>query len=94
MHSILYETSRSDKLLDWYDRHARIMPWRVPPEAKRKGVLPDAYKVWLSEIMLQQTQINTAVPYYNRWVKIYPTLSHVAKAKSSKLLPTPLTGKV
>ena len=66
-----------EKLLDWYDLKHRKLPFRSTK---------DPYKIWISEIMLQQTQINTAVPYYNQWVKIYPTLSHVAKAKFSKLL--------
>ena len=66
-----------EKLLDWYDLNHRKLPFRSTK---------DPYKIWISEIMLQQTQINTAVPYYNQWVKMYPTLSHVAKAKFSKLL--------
>ena len=42
-------------LLDWYDRHARVMPWRVGPDERAAGTRPDPYRVWLSEVMLQQT---------------------------------------
>ncbi len=65
------------KLLDWYDSNHRKLPFRLTN---------DPYKIWISEIMLQQTQINTVIPYYNNWVKKYPTLNHVAKAKFSELL--------
>ena len=44
-------------LLPWYDRHARALPWRVGPEARLAGLRPDPYRVWLSEIMLQQTTV-------------------------------------
>ena len=72
-------SSEIEKLLDWYDLKHRKLPFRSTK---------DPYKIWISEIMLQQTQINTAVPYYNHWVKSYPTLGHVAKAKLSDLLKT------
>ena len=66
-----------EKLLNWYDLNHRELPFRSTN---------DPYKIWISEVMLQQTQINTAIPYYNNWVKKYPTLGHVAKAKFSELL--------
>ena len=46
-------------LLAWYDRHARVLPWRAGP-----GHRTDAYRVWLSEIMLQQTTVKAVAPYY------------------------------
>ena len=49
-------------LLDWYDRHARVLPWRAPP-----GRRADPYRVWLSEIMLQQTTVATVGPYFARF---------------------------
>lgn len=86
MHSIVCETSRSDTLLNWYDRHARIMPWRVPPEAKRKGVLPDAYKVWLSEIMLQQTTVAAVKSYFEYFVDRWPTVEDLAAAEDGDVM--------
>ena len=53
------------------------MPWRLTN---------DPYKIWLSEIMLQQTQVKTVIPYYNKWVKKYPTLESVAKSNIDDLL--------
>ena len=53
------------------------MPWRSTN---------DPYKIWLSEIMLQQTQVKTVIPYYNKWIKKYPTLESVAKSNIDDLL--------
>ncbi len=67
----------SRRLLEWYDRHARQMPWR--------GV-GDAYAVWISEIMLQQTQVDTVIPYYQRWMRRFPTLTQLAAASEQEVL--------
>ena len=56
-------------LLAWYDRHRRSLPWRAVP-----GEAPDPYRVWLSEVMLQQTTVTAAIPYYERFVRRFPTL--------------------
>lgn len=71
---------RSDlrrKLLAWFAIHARHMPWRSDPKP---------YHVWVSEIMLQQTQVATVLPYYERWMKSYPTVQHLAAADESELM--------
>lgn len=65
------------KLLSWYDHHKRDLPWR-----KTK----DPYAIWLSEIMLQQTNVETVIPYYHNFLKQMPTLADVAKANSETLL--------
>ena len=52
-------------LLAWYDRHARRLPWRLPPGSA--GV-PDPYRVWLSEVMLQQTTVAAVAPYYENFL--------------------------
>ena len=52
-------------LLDWYDRNARSLPWRTPPNA---AVRTDPYRVWLSEIMLQQTTVAAVGPYFERFM--------------------------
>jgi A/G-specific adenine glycosylase len=64
-------------LLAWYDRHAADLPWR-----RRR----DAYGIWLSEIMLQQTQVDTVKPYYERFLSAYPTVEALAAAPLSDVL--------
>jgi A/G-specific adenine glycosylase len=64
-------------LLDWYARHARRLPWR------EKG---DAYAVWVSEVMLQQTRVETVIPYYERWMVRFPTLADLAHASQQEVL--------
>ena len=73
-------------LLHWYDRHARDMPWRVPPAARKAGVCPDPYQVWLSEIMLQQTTVKHAAPYWEKFLELYPTVKALADAPREEVL--------
>jgi len=68
-------------LLAWYDRHRRILPWRAPP-----GSRPDPYRVWLSEIMLQQTTVPTVGPYFDRFVARWPDVSALAAASLDQVL--------
>jgi A/G-specific adenine glycosylase len=68
-------------LLDWYDRHRRNLPWRAPP-----GIRPDPYRVWLSEIMLQQTTVGTVGPYFDRFVARWPDISTLAGASLDEIL--------
>jgi A/G-specific adenine glycosylase len=70
-----------DDLLAWYDRHRRTLPWRAC-----KGEKVDPYKVWLSEIMLQQTTVKTVAPYYARFVARWPTVESLAAAKLDAVL--------
>ncbi len=71
------------RLLDWYDRHARGLPWRLPPG--RRGV-PDPYHVWLSEVMLQQTTVATVTPYYRRFLARWPSVRKLASAELDEVL--------
>jgi A/G-specific adenine glycosylase len=64
--------SIADRLLAWYDRHHRDLPWRTPPSALAKGVRPDPYHVWLSEIMLQQTTVEAVKPYFRKFLETWP----------------------
>ena len=64
-------------LLEWYDRHARILPWRESPEP---------YRVWISEIMLQQTRVEAVKPYYDRFLKELPNLHALAEVPEPQLL--------
>ena len=61
----------SKKLLLWYDEHHRILPWRISPSKTGHTITPNPYHIWLSEIMLQQTQVVTVIGYYNRWMERY-----------------------
>lgn len=64
-------------LLAWYDRNARTLPWRMNT---------DAYRVWVSEIMLQQTRVDTVIPYYERFLRELPIIQSLAEAPEEKLL--------
>ncbi len=70
-------------LLDWYDRHARQLPWRAPPNSGRR-TLP--YRVWLSEIMLQQTTVVTVGPYFEKFLSLWPTVEALAAATQDQVL--------
>ncbi len=73
-------------LLAWYDRSGRTLPWRIRPEDREKGALPDPYKVWLSEIMLQQTTVPHATPYWRKFLSEFPTIDDLARADQDKVL--------
>jgi A/G-specific adenine glycosylase len=66
-----------EDLLHWYDKEKRDLPWR----ASR-----DPYRIWISEIMLQQTRVETVIPYYNRFLSNFPTIQDLANAKEENLL--------
>ena len=68
-------------LLDWYDRHRRRLPWRTEP-----GARPDPYRVWLSEIMLQQTTVPVVAGYFQRFLERWPTLEALAQAELDEVL--------
>ncbi len=70
--------SFANRLLDWYQQHGRHdLPWQVHN---------DAYSVWISEIMLQQTQVTTVIPYYERFINQFPRLQDLAEAKTDLVL--------
>ena len=69
------------RLLTWYDRHQRVLPWRARP-----GEQPDPYRVWLAEIMLQQTTVVTVGPYYARFLARWPTVEALAAAPLDDVL--------
>ena len=68
-------------LLHWYDRHRRRLPWRAEP-----GQAADPYRVWLSEIMLQQTTVTAVIPYYENFVSRFPTVQVLAAAPLDAVL--------
>lgn len=75
-----------DDLLAWYDQNARDLPWRVGPAARRAGVQPDPYRVWLSEVMLQQTTVPHAAPYFLDFTRRWPTVSALAAVRDEDLM--------
>jgi A/G-specific adenine glycosylase len=67
----------AELILEWYALHARKLPWRDHP---------DPYSVWVSEIMLQQTRVDTVIPYFEKWMKLFPGISELAKASEDEVL--------
>ena len=78
--------SISENLLEWYDRNARDLPWRLPPGS----ALPDdpawPYRVWLSEVMLQQTTVAAVKPYFAKFLEIWPTVEALAAASDDDVM--------
>ena len=74
------------QLLAWYDAHARVMPWRVSPADRATGVRPDPYRVWLSEVMLQQTTVAAVKDYFHRFTTRWPTVTELAAAEDTQVM--------
>ena len=74
--------SVADRLLKHYDRHARRLPWRAPPGANAT----DPYRVWLSEVMLQQTTVAAVIPYFEAFTARWPTVADLAAADDADLM--------
>ncbi|SOB80960.1 A/G-specific DNA-adenine glycosylase [Sphingomonas guangdongensis] len=70
------------RLLAWYDAHARALPWRAPPGANRT----DPYRVWLSEVMLQQTTVATVRPRFEAWVARWDSVAALAAADEAEVM--------
>lgn len=75
-----------ERLLRWYDEGGRTLPWRVRPEDRARGVAADPYAVWLSEIMLQQTTVPHATPYWEKFLAEFPTVIDLANADRDRVL--------
>ncbi|KAF0115128.1 MAG: A/G-specific adenine glycosylase [Rhodobacteraceae bacterium] len=78
--------SLSRSLLAWYDAHARVLPWRVSPQDRAAGVRPDPYRVWLSEVMLQQTTVAAVKDYFHRFTARWPTVAALAAAPDADVM--------
>lgn len=68
-------------LLTWYDRHRRALPWRALP-----GETPDPYRVWLSEVMLQQTTVTAVKPYFEKFLTLFPNVATLAAAPEEAVM--------
>ena len=80
------DVEQTAALLAWYDEHAREMPWRVGPDARRAEVRPDPYRVWLSEVMLQQTTVAAVRAYFLRFTLRWPTVQDLAAAQDADVM--------
>lgn len=76
----------SELLLNWYDEHARALPWRVGPDQTKAGHRPDPYAVWLSEIMLQQTTVPVGARYFVQFLERWPTVLDLAGATDEDVM--------
>lgn len=73
-----YNTARfNDNLIDWFNREKRDLPWRHSK---------NPYRVWVSEVMLQQTRVDTVIPYFNRFMERFPTIEDLASAESDEVV--------
>ncbi len=76
----------SQHLLDWYDTHARELPWRNPPGASVPDDAAWPYRVWLSEVMLQQTTVAAVKPYFAKFTTLWPTVEDLAAASDEEIM--------
>lgn len=77
---------RASDLLAWYDRHARVLPWRVGPAERKAGARPDPYRVWLSEVMLQQTTVAAVKSYFAFFTGRWPSVGDLAAAPEEDVM--------
>jgi A/G-specific adenine glycosylase len=73
----------ADRLLAWYDRAARVLPWRIAPNS---GLTPDPYRIWLAEVMLQQTTVAAVAGYFARFTERWPTVHDLAAADDADVM--------
>jgi A/G-specific adenine glycosylase len=76
-HSSLPVPELRRSLLQWYRKEGRDLPWRQTN---------NLYAIWVSEVMLQQTQVKTVIPYYQRWLQLFPTVTALAQADLQTVL--------
>lgn len=81
-----FPAPRASDLLAWYDRHARALPWRISPKARKNGQMPDPYRVWLSEIMLQQTTVAAVKSYFEAFTQKWPDVNALAEADEADVM--------
>ena len=74
------------EILAWYDRNARVLPWRIGPADRAAGVRPDPFRVWLSEVMLQQTTVAAVRGYFRRFTERWPDVAALAAAPDAEVM--------
>jgi A/G-specific adenine glycosylase len=80
------ERPQSPEILIWYDQHARDLPWRIPPHDSKSGIRPDPYRIWLSEVMLQQTTVAAVKEYFAKFTRLWPTVHDLANAVDADVM--------
>ncbi len=80
------DADAADRLLAWYERYARKLPWRTGPADRARGIRPDPYRVWLSEVMLQQTTVKAVAPYFETFLARWPTVAALAAARDEEIM--------
>ncbi|MEM9098479.1 MAG: A/G-specific adenine glycosylase, partial [Pseudomonadota bacterium] len=73
-------------LLEWYDRHHRTLPWRISPADRLAGAVPDPYRIWLSEVMLQQTTVAAVKSYFEAFLARWPRVEDLAAASNEDVM--------
>ena len=76
----------ASRLLAWYDVHHRELPWRVSPREHARGARPDPYRIWLSEVMLQQTTVEAVKSYFRAFVEKWPDVGALAAAPTEDVM--------
>ncbi|TIO54583.1 MAG: A/G-specific adenine glycosylase [Mesorhizobium sp.] len=76
----------SARLFAWYDAHHRDLPWRVTPDAFSRGARPDPYRIWLSEVMLQQTTVEAVKAYFRTFLEKWPSVEALAAAPAEDVM--------
>lgn len=76
----------TNELLAWYDSHHRILPWRITPGDHKSGIVANPYRIWLSEIMLQQTTVEAVKPYFLTFIRKWPTVMDLAAASQDDVM--------
>ncbi|TIN85343.1 MAG: A/G-specific adenine glycosylase, partial [Mesorhizobium sp.] len=76
----------ASRLLGWYDVHHRELPWRITPREHARGVRPDPYRIWLSEVMLQQTTVEAVKAYFRIFVEKWPDVGALAAAPAEDVM--------
>jgi len=80
------DTPKAGMLLAWYDRHHRELPWRISPAMAARGILPDPYHIWMSEVMLQQTTVQAVKAYFVKFLNLWPTVTDLADAPTEDVM--------
>ncbi|MEM7508451.1 MAG: A/G-specific adenine glycosylase [Pseudomonadota bacterium] len=78
--------SPAEELLEWYDAHHRTLPWRISPAERQAGAEPDPYRIWLSEVMLQQTTVAAVGAYFEKFVTLWPRVEDLAAAPAEDVM--------
>lgn len=76
----------ASRLLAWYDVHHRELPWRITPREHARGARPDPYRIWLSEVMLQQTTVEAVKAYFRAFVAKWPDVNALAEAETEDVM--------